>query len=169
MKLVELIVAGTVLAVASTSSLQMAASSAGLHRGTLEQEQRLEQIERDRLLLQASWQRAELQGQTCEAVIGHLVEMATEPPPPNGVHRQVETTADGLSLRVIWQNAAEPQASTTAPAALRERVITPAGLGLCIPDEVNPAATESDPVSSDTPTPTEGSLSKPTPVGGTAS
>ena len=133
MKLVEVIVAGTVLALASTSSLQMAASSAALHRGTQEQKMQLEGMERDRLRLQGLWREMPQQTNTCIGMLPELIAVAEGLQPPTEIHRQVSVNADGQTLQVRWQIERNQQWPTRENVPARERVINPAGLGICTP------------------------------------
>jgi hypothetical protein len=124
MRLTELLVASTVLAMASTSSLQMAATSATVQRGTLLQERTQQLIERDRLQLQAHWRLAVSSSHPCTTIAAELMRLAAQLPTPNGLRRELRATDDGGSLLVRWQ-------SPEGPHLQRERLLSAVALGLC--------------------------------------
>jgi type II secretory pathway component PulJ len=124
MHLVEVMVAAAVFSAASGSSLQLWSHAAGSsHRAELRQ-QLLERIDLDRLQLQAHWRQELAGGSGCGLSSGDLVEVASALPVPPQLRREVVPVQSGDGLLVRWEVAADP--TTT-----RERVYTPAGLGLC--------------------------------------
>ena len=124
MHLVEVVVAAAVFSAASGSSLQLWSHATGTsHRAEL-RHQLLERIDLDRLQLQAHW-RQELEGGSgCEVGSEALMDVASSLPEPPQLRRAVVPVHSGEGVQVRWQVADDP-------ATTRERVFTPAGLGLC--------------------------------------
>lgn len=148
MHLIEVVVAGSVFAVASGSSVQLWSAMAVQTHQLTRLDQLEQQIEQDRLQLQALWHTntqtiPESNGSSasgCLVTAPELLTMASNHPAPTSLQRELELNPDGRSLRITWTAAAAPPRRT--------RVVTPAGLGLCglKPDE--PAATEPEETSS---------------------
>lgn len=124
MHLAEVMVAAAVFSAASGSSLQLWSHAAGSsHRAELRQ-QLLERIDLDRLQLQAHWRQELAGGSGCGLSSEDLVEVASALPVPPQLRREVVPVQSGEGLQVRWEVADDP--GTT-----RERIFTPAGLGLC--------------------------------------
>ncbi len=128
MQLVEVMVAATVFAIATGSSVQLWSRAAlGSQQVEMHQQQG-ERIELDRLQLQARWQ-AELRqpaGPACVVSPAQLITVAERVPVPPQLRRDVAPIDQGSALRVRWW-------VEESPAVARERLFTPAGLGLCDP------------------------------------
>ena len=139
MTLIDALVAGSLFALACTGSLQLTAASAAHQRQTLDRDGLLERIERDRLQLQAHWRRsappttgaaasadqaASADPEDCPHTIATLLASAAAVPGDPALQRQLLPSGDGRSLLVRWQARQEP-------SVLRQRLISPAGLGLC--------------------------------------
>lgn len=133
MTLIDALVAGSLFALACTGSLQLTAAGAAHQRQTLDRDGLLERIERDRLQLQAHWRRsappatgAPASGDQagCPHTIATLLASAAAVPGDPALQRQLLPSGDGRSLLVRWQAHQEP-------SVLRQRLISPAGLGLC--------------------------------------
>ena len=124
MHLVEVMVAAAVFSAASCSSLQLWSHAAGSsHRAEL-RHQLLERIDWDRLHLQAHWRQKLTGASGCGVSSEDLIAVASSLPVPPQLRREVVPVQSGDGLLVRWEVAADP--TTT-----RERVYTPAGLGLC--------------------------------------
>lgn len=127
MRLVEVLVASTVLAVASTSSLQMAATSSTVQQGTLRRERQWGEMERDRLRLEALWRQARRDDSRCAAMTTELLRLAAALPPPPELQRNLLASSDGTEVLVHW--------SVSGDSGLeRQRQFSPAALGLCSAD-----------------------------------
>lgn len=122
MNLVELSVAAVLFSAASGSSLQLWAQAASRSQQTELQQQLLERIDLDRLHLQATWRQS---GNGCGVDPAALLAQAAAVPVPPQLQRTVQLSADGLQVQVRWQALA-------APALQRQRLFTPAGLGLSV-------------------------------------
>jgi hypothetical protein len=117
-------VAAAVFSAASGSSFQLWSHAAGsIHRAELRQ-QLLERIDWDRLHLQAHWRQKLMGASGCGVRTEDLIEVASALPVPPQLRREVVAVQSSDGLQVRWQVAADP-------ATTRERVYTPAGLGLC--------------------------------------
>jgi type II secretory pathway component PulJ len=126
MQLVEVIVAATVFTAASGSSLHLFAQAASRSHATEARQQQLERIELDRLQLQAHWRQKLAEQMLCSSSSEQLQALAAALPPPPQLHREVSASDPGDGLRVRWRLTGEA-------AVVRERLVTPAGLGLgCI-------------------------------------
>jgi hypothetical protein len=127
MNLVEVMVASTVFATASGSSLQIWAASAGTSQQGVQRQQVLERMEIDWLRLQAQWrQAAPAEGalnQSCQEAAAEMVALAQRVPVPPQVRRQLEPSADGRALLVRLQSQ--------EPAVERQRLFSPALYGFC--------------------------------------
>ena len=127
MQLVEVMVAATVFAMASGSSVQLWSRAAmGSQRVEFQHQQR-ERIELDRLQLQARWQQ-DLRQPTgaagCAVCRDQLITVAERVPVPPQLRRALLPADQADALLVRWWVEA-------SPALQRERLFTPAGLGLC--------------------------------------
>lgn len=128
MQLVEVMVAATVFAMATGSSVQLWSRAAlGSQQVEIHQQQG-ERIELDRLQLQARWHAGLRQpaGPACAVSPAQLVKVAERVPVPPQLRRDVTPVDQGSALRVRWSGEA-------SPALARERFFTAAGLGLCVP------------------------------------
>jgi hypothetical protein len=124
MHLVEVMVAAAVFSAASGSSLQLWSHAVGnSHRAEL-RHQLLERIDLDRLQLQAHWRQELTGGSGCAVGAEGLMDVASSLPVPPQLRREVVPVQPGDGVQVRWQVDDDP--GTT-----RERVFTPAGLGLC--------------------------------------
>jgi type II secretory pathway component PulJ len=124
MQLIEVMVAAAVFTAASGSSLQLWTRAAGSSQQVELHQQQLERIELDRLQLQAHW-RADLAGQAdCPISQDQLLASASALPVPTQLQRDVVVADQDGSLMVRWRVGNDP-------ALQRERMFTPAGLGLC--------------------------------------
>lgn len=122
MQLVEVMVAVAVFSAASGSSLQLFAQAASSSQHRELHQQGIERIELDRLQLQAHWRRA-LEGvDGCEVSLEQLRVLAAAVPAPPQVQRELVAGAQPDELKLRWRLAGES-------AAIRERVVTTAGLG----------------------------------------
>ena len=136
MTLIDALVAGSLFALACTGSLQLTAASAAHQRQTLDRDGLLERIERDRLQLQAHWRRSAPpttgaadpadpeDPEDCPHTLATLLASAAAVPGDPALQRQLLPSGVGRSLLVRWQARQEP-------SVLRQRLISPAGLGLC--------------------------------------
>lgn len=137
MRLVEVLVASTVLAVASTGSLQMAATSSTIQQGTLRRERQWAEVDRDRLRLQAIWRQARLQDSGCLAMTTELLRLGAALPPSPQLERKLRASTDGTEVLVDWSVSGES-------GLLRQRRFSPAALGLCpLEAQAGPAGDES--------------------------
>ena len=126
MQLLEVMVAASVFTAASAGSLQLFAQAASSSQASEVQQQKLERIELDRLRLQALWRR-QLQGASaCAVTPEHLRELAASVPPPPQLQRELLLAEQQGELRLRWRFEDQP-------AVVRERLVTPAGLGLACP------------------------------------
>ncbi|MEB3332689.1 MAG: hypothetical protein VKI83_09390 [Synechococcaceae cyanobacterium] len=132
MHLLEVLIAGGVFAVASGSSVQLWSAVAVQAHQLTHREQLEQQIEHDRLMLQTLWrtaaqptaEEAEPAASGCRASAAELLALASSQPVAASLRRELQLSADGRSLRLHWS------AAGTA-GQRRDRVVTPAGLGLC--------------------------------------
>ena len=124
MQLIEVMVAAAIFTAASGSSLQLWSRAAGTTQQAEWREQQLERIELDRLQLQARW-RHELAGVSgCLISRDQLIAVASVLPVPPQLRRELLPADQDDGLRVRWRAERDP-------ALQRERLFTPAGLGLC--------------------------------------
>lgn len=126
MQLVEVMVAAAVFTAASGGSLQLLAQAASNSEQTESRQQRLERIELDRLQLQAHWRRQLAAEGGCAISTEQLRASAAALPAPPQLQRELVAGAQADELRLRWRFEAEP-------AVVRERVVTPAGLGALCP------------------------------------
>jgi hypothetical protein len=126
MQLVELMVAASVFTAASAVSLQLFAQAASSSQASDWQQQQLERIELDRLRLQAVWRRSLEGASSCAVTPEHLRELAASVPPPPQLRRELLLGDQQGELRLRWRWDAQT-------AVVRERLFTPAGLGLACP------------------------------------
>jgi len=132
MHLLEVVIAGGVFAVASGSSVQLWSAMAVQTHQLTNREQLEHQIEQDRLMLQTLWRtaaqpatgEAEPSPSGCRASAAELLALASSQPVAASLRREMLLSPDGRSLRLQWS------AAGTA-GQRRDRVVTPAGLGLC--------------------------------------
>ncbi|MBV2351504.1 hypothetical protein KUL97_07260 [Synechococcus sp. HK05] len=124
MQLVEVMVAASVFAMATGSSVQLWSRAALGSQQVEMQQQQAERVELDRLQLQARWQ-AELRP-SCSVSPAQLITVAERVPVPPQLRREVVPVDQGAALQVRWWLEA-------SPANARERLFTAAGLGLCDP------------------------------------
>lgn len=132
MHLLEVVIAGGVFAVASGSSVQLWSAMAVQAHQLTNREQLEHQIEQDRLMLQTLWrnsaqpvtEEAEPAASGCRASATELLALASSQPVAASLRREMLLSPDGRSLRIQWSAA-----GTAGPR--RDRVVTPAGLGLC--------------------------------------
>ena len=151
MHLIEIVLAGSVFVIASGSSMQLWSTTAMRAHQLANREQLEQQIEQDRIQLQRIWRNAlqsasqtpspsQSQGYPidtratsgggsaattgCAAEATQLLTLASSQPPVPSVHRLLQLSADGQALEIHWSAAADP-------SVRRDRVVTPAGLGLC--------------------------------------
>ena len=151
MHLIEVVMAGSVFAIASSSSMQLWSATAVRAHQLSTREQLEQQIEQDRLQLQTLW-RNSLQSQTqmqsqsqnqgtqadqgatqatgattptgCAATAAQLFTLASSQPALPSLRRALQLSPDGQALQIHWN-------ATGDPSVKRDRVVTPAGLGLC--------------------------------------
>jgi hypothetical protein len=126
MQLVELMVAASVFMAASAGSLQLFAQAASSSQASERRQQQLERIELDRLRLQAFWRRQLDGASSCDVTPEHLRELAASVPPPPQLQRELLVADQQGELRLRWRFEDQP-------AVVRERLVTPAGLGLACP------------------------------------
>ena len=120
MQLVEVMVAATMFAAASGSSLQLFAQVASSTQQTELRQQRLERIELDRLQLAAQWRRA--LAAACATSPEQLQALAAAVPAPPQVQREVLAGEQPDELRLRWRFVGEG-------AVVREQLVTRVGLG----------------------------------------
>ena len=132
MHLIEVVMAGSVFAIASSSSMQLWSATAVRAHQLSTREQLEQQIEQDRLQLQTLWRNA-LQNPPqapststtgCSATAVDLFTLANSQPALPSLYRALQLSSDGQALQIKW--TASPD-----PSIKRDRVVTPAGLGLC--------------------------------------
>ena len=132
MHLIEVVMAGSVFAIASSSSMQLWSATAVRAHQLSAREQLEQQIEQDRLQLQTLWRNA-LQNPTqaqstpttgCTATAAQLFALASSQPALPSLRRTLQLSPDGQALQIHWN-------ATNDPSVKRDRVVTPAGLGLC--------------------------------------
>lgn len=142
MHLIDVLMAGTVFAIASSSSLQLWSATA-VRAQQLSQRNQLEHvIEQDRLLLQILWRdNPQLLGSSsgCSATAAQLLTLATNSPVPPALRRDLQLSADEQALQIHWSAKSDPNLQ-------RARLVTPAGLGLCSPAPAEPAPTSDSPI-----------------------
>jgi hypothetical protein len=134
MHLIEVVMAASVFAIASSSSLQLwSATAVGAHQLS-RREQLEQQIEQDRLQLQILWRGSiQLHGDTsgCTASPAQLLTLASNSPVQTPLRRALQLSEDGAALQIHWSATSDPQLQ-------RVRLVTPAGLGLCSPPPAEP-------------------------------
>jgi hypothetical protein len=119
-------VAASVFMAASAGSLQLFAQAASSSQASERRQQQLERIELDRLRLQAFWRRQLDGASSCDVTPEHLRELAASVPPPPQLQRELLVADQQGELRLRWRFEDQP-------AVVRERLVTPAGLGLACP------------------------------------
>lgn len=151
MHLVDVLMAGSVFAIASSSSLQLWSATAVRAQQLTQRDQLAQQIETDRLQLQILWRdNLPLMGSSsgCSATAAELLTLATNSPVPPALRRDLQLSADEQELQIHWSASRDTHLQ-------RERLVTPAGLGLCSlpPAEPAPASdrTETDSPITDSP------------------
>ena len=125
MHVVEVMAAAAVFALASGNSVQLwsrAAVGSQLAELRLQQEER---IHLDHLQLEAHWRSDRSQPSGCGVSSEQLIAVAATLPVPPQVHREV-SPSDQQPDAVLVRWSVE-----SAPNLRRERLFTPAGLGLC--------------------------------------
>lgn len=129
MHLIEVLVAGTVFTIASGSSLQFWNATAMRAQQLNSREHLEQQIEHDRLQLHTLW-RSSAPGNTptaeggCTTTAPQLLALANSRPPLPALRREIQVSPDGQALQIHWQAVGDP-------VVQRQRLVTPAGLGLC--------------------------------------
>jgi len=123
MQLLEVMVAASVFTAASAGSLQLFAQAASSSQASELRQQQLERIELDRLRLQALWRRQLQAASSCAVTPDLLRELAASVPPPPQLQRELLLAEQPGELRLRWRFEDQP-------AVVRERLVTPAGLGL---------------------------------------
>jgi len=132
MHLIEVLMAGSVFVIASGSSMQLWSATAVRAHQLSSREQLEQQIEQDRIQLHTLWRNALLNApQTpststtgCAATTAQLFTIASTQAPVPTLRRSLQLSPDGQALQVHWTASADPSIQ-------RDRVVTPAGLGLC--------------------------------------
>ena len=132
MHLIEVVMAGSVFAIASSSSMQLWSATAVRAHQLSSREQLEQQIEQDRIQLHTLW-RMSLQNAPqipttnttgCAATAAQLFAVASSQPALPSLRRALQLSPDGQALQIHWTAGADPSIQ-------RDRVVTPAGLGLC--------------------------------------
>lgn len=149
MHLVEALVAGSVFAIASGSSLQIWSATA-LRTQQLSVRERLEQmVDQDQLQLQLLWRSTlvgaaaptsspTLQSGGCARTAAELLALGSAQPVAAGLVREMGIRSDGEAIVVRWHASANPRVR-------RDRSMTPAGLGLCgLPTDHRPLNGEAE-------------------------
>jgi hypothetical protein len=122
MHLVDVLMAGSVFAIASGGSMQICSATA-LQAQQLNSRQGLEQrIEQDRLQLQTHWRSSG--APDCSAAASQRPLLAAAVPVPTGLTREVLLSPDGQSVQLRWT-------ATADPVLQRQRLVSPAGMGVC--------------------------------------
>ena len=129
MHLIEILMAGSVFAIASSSSVQLWSTTALRVHQLATREQLDIQIEQDRLQLQTLWRSksantAVASGTGCSGTAEDLLAVAADHPQPPSLHRESQLTPNRQAVEVEWISNVDPKYQ-------RIRLITPAGLGLC--------------------------------------
>lgn len=124
MQLMEVMVAAAVFTAASGSSLQLWSRAAGTSQQAELRQQQLERIELDRLQLQAHWRQRLTTESGCAISREQLIAVASALPVPPQLQRDLIPADQDDALQVRWRAERDP-------ALQRERLFTPAGLGLC--------------------------------------
>jgi hypothetical protein len=124
MQIVEVLVAAVVFSAASASSLQLWSQAAVSAEGAQRQALQLERIELDRLQLQAHWRRDLGAEAACGDGGDAMKAVAVALPVPPQLQRELLPSPEPAGVLVRWRVASEP-------ALQRERLFTPAGLGVC--------------------------------------
>ena len=161
MHLIEVLMAGSVFAIASGSSMQLWSATAVRAHQLSTREQLEQQIEQDRLQLQTLWRNSlQAQGQTatptsqvapdgsqaiaaapdtgCTATAPQLLTLAASQPAQPSLHREIQLSSNGKALQIQWRAIGDPHIR-------RDRMVTPAGLGLCgLPPAESAARTPSE-------------------------
>jgi type II secretory pathway component PulJ len=124
MHLLEVMLAAALFSSASASSMQLWGRVVTASQQTALRQQQLERMELDHLRLQAHWQRELSGAPTCSVSSEQLQAVAAAVPVPPQLQRELLPGITGQELRVRWSVEGQPQLK-------RERLFTPAGLGLC--------------------------------------
>jgi len=135
MHLIDVLMAGSVFAIASSSSLQLWSATAVRAQQLTQRDQLEQQIETDRLQLQILWRdNLPLQGSSsgCSATAAQLLTLAANSPVTPALRRDLQLSADEQALHIHWRASRDPHLQ-------RERLVTPAGLGLCSLPTTEPA------------------------------
>ena len=86
----------------------------------------LEAMDQDRLQLSAAWRQSLASGVPCSLSLIWMRDEAAAQSPPPGLQRELKEQPDGETLKLRWRSNQEPDLT-------RERLISPAALGLCQP------------------------------------
>jgi hypothetical protein len=124
MQLIEVSLAAVLFTAATGGSLQLWAASGSQQQQLASTNELEERIELDRLQLQAHWRQGIAPGQSCPAVLEQLEPVAARIQPPPQVLRALHPAGDGGGVQVVWSIPGKPTLQ-------RQRLFTPAGLGLC--------------------------------------
>lgn len=132
MHLVEVLVAGSVFAIASGGSMSLWSATAVKAQQMQAHKQLEQRIEQDRLRLQTLWRNQASAGSPlrepsqsgCTLRVDQLLTMAAAEPAPTPIQRELKVSGDGQSLLMRWTAPGDHQLR-------RQRLVTPAGLGLC--------------------------------------
>lgn len=124
MQLIEVMVAAAVFSAATGSSLQLWSRAASSNQRLEQRHMLQERIELDRLQLQAHWRQAFSTAEACPVDGARLAAAAAGAPVPPQLERElIQIDGDG-GIGVRWR--------AVGPSKLeRQRLFTPAGLGLC--------------------------------------
>jgi hypothetical protein len=133
MQLIEVMVAAAVFTAASGSSLQLWSRAAGTNQQAVLRQQQLERIELDRLQLLAHWRHDLASEPGCPISRAQLIAVASALPVPPQLQRELLSADQDGAVQVRWR-------ADMDPALQRERLFTPAGLGLC---QADPPITDS--------------------------
>ena len=151
MHLIEVVIAGSIFAITSSSSLQLWSATA-VRAHQLSTSETLElQIEQDRLQLQTLWRSsprttADTSETNCSATAEDLLALAASEPVTPSLRRESRLSPDGQAVEIEWSGGSDPKLQRT-------RVITPAGLGLCGLPPAQPADEPSGDAESSSDTP----------------
>ena len=134
MQLIEVMVASAVFTAAAGSSLQLWSQAAGTTQQAELRQQHLDRIELDRLQLQAHWRHNLAREPGCLISRAQLIATASAVAVPPQLLRELSLSDQAGALQVRWRVAGDPSLQ-------RERLFTPAGLGLC---QAKPPSTDRD-------------------------
>jgi len=121
---VECLLAALVFSASATAALQLWGQATAVLGHHSQQQLWVEQIETNRLQLEAHWRARVAADSSCTRLASALVAAGADWPVPAPIERHQWLEPDGRSVLVRWSVVGKPLLQ-------RQQLFSPAGLGLC--------------------------------------